>query len=435
MKIPPNVHLMGPGDSAWKGYRSDGSVSFDYHVAVEHTRLKTTHSGSCQKTRDYFALKERKAFIAPLLYLRHDSQISDARLDRNVSYTYFSGNVRGGTTVGAVVGEDFPTSILERVLATCYQATETVDSDDLMNLATARLNKNVDVGPFLAELAQSRKLVLAALTGIFRFCKRVLVLMTRHGIMDTVKNVIDYAIRMAAQKNVKGLADIYLQVIYAWRPLVSDLMAIYKQLKRIADGKDLLPPVVRGQAEKTEAFSLTKTFEYPVTPTSRFSGQGVVYDVTVNATIGNNRRALAFGRPLLSASHFVLMPITTLWDIIPFSFIVDWFINLSTVFKAWEASMVVEPLAGCMGSFIAVDGQATLVARTTGSFNGNATGDRLNSYTANGSVKVKSETRARNPRAPGSRLPDYIQVSAFLSHLPEMIALILSSNPLRYHGS
>lgn len=404
------------------------------NVTTPNTSIlrKEGHTYSGGKTPSFLRTKASGAFIPPLTYVRYDVVTANLFYDRTITQDHYgAGTYQGHTTFTGVrlaLPEDW---ITEAESALC-RLLEQIDRQDLMNLATARLDKNSDIGPFLATIGQARGMVVKALKALINFSAWVWKECTRRGFLFTVTEVVNEAIAWSRVRKAHGLSDFYLEILYGWRPLVSDLETIYKQLKAILLKQTRLPPLLRGQSDKTEAASL----EVVQTKGSwdGWSGESIDLILTTSGEVGSSWQALAYGRNKWPDKMFALNPFSTAWDLVPFSFVVDWVFNLSAMFKAFQASYGVTILGGCIGQRLDVSMTSTLTFKRVGACDNRPEGLRLTGVSGGGEARRVSTLLVRTPCQPKARLPSSVKIQALLSHLPETLALLIQKMPERHVG-
>lgn len=220
-------------------------------------------------------------------------------------------------------GYSYSTEIGQRCWASSRQRAllswDTVNRDALrqacIDEAVQQAYANVDVSEMLAlaTLAEGRKTVdflRDTLYRVYKIAKAVRRL--------NYKGVID-------QLSPKELAERYMELRYAVRPLIYDVNGLVAALdesrshdrmtargfaSRSAQYSDVIPNV---EVAWTLWSDITRTLSYNVSVRA-----GVLSSVNVN-------RAQVFGIDQLAE---------TAWELLPFSFIVDWFINVGQALAA-----------------------------------------------------------------------------------------------------
>lgn len=148
-------------------------------------------------------------------------------------------------------------------------------------------------------------------------------------------------------KRVGVYADLYMQARYELRPLYYDAIGLIDAFKHVS-------PVV-GSRETFRGFdriskSLVNDYKFDHTYGTAFNlkcpcilRSSVVHEVTCRAGVLTQ----FMGSPLGNAFGVQAIP-ETIWELIPFSFIIDWFTNVGTVVAAWSPNVESKYLASWM---------------------------------------------------------------------------------------
>lgn len=134
------------------------------------------------------------------------------------------------------------------------------------------------------------------------------------------------AMRLLRVKNPKAWANYYLAFIFGLRPLASDLNSLKEEIETQL-GEDR-PTVVRGYGIADEKFNpayISNTYGCKIKGRGRASVK-----VSLEGTIWS------YYLGLLNA---VANPLVFAWDAVPFSFIVDWFIDIGTWLRSLTATL------------------------------------------------------------------------------------------------
>lgn len=133
----------------------------------------------------------------------------------------------------------------------------------------------------------------------------------------------------------KFLSETWLEYSYGWAPLLSDAKSAAKALAEYVHGKPEYQ-YVRGYAEDVIT-SADGQFGLGDGPLAFYVGDRsttkaiVIYRGVIRAPVGN--RSLMTRRNLgLDLNNFV----PTIWELIPYSFLVDYFSNAGDVLSAWS---------------------------------------------------------------------------------------------------
>lgn len=201
------------------------------------------------------------------------------------------------------------------------------------NIAAARFNKQVsDVlsafqgGVFLAELRETLHMI-------------------RHPAQALRERISDYTqyltlkrrryMRRPPVNRLKFLSDSWLEYSFGWSPLLNDLDSARNVLDKRAN--QLVQELVRvGGTHKVESASFW-TGDWLVgsanwrSDNRTFASTQVVYSGAVSSR--------ASGSKLLTMSALGLSPrafVPTLWEAMPYSFLIDYFSNVGDVLEAWS---------------------------------------------------------------------------------------------------
>jgi len=252
-----------------------------------------------------------------------------------------------------------------------------------------------DVLTFLAEIKESHELVA-----------------------KTLGNLYEYAFRAArrARRNarpgksrLKLFADYWLEYRYGWMPLVYDVNDAANALLHERRKGDL----IKGKGYRNAPDTVTATHSvntgtetWYYTDTIEYSYQ---YRSTCYAEVIN---------PVLATYGF--NPVATAWEVVPFSFVVDWFVDVG----GWIRSLMPE-VAGV--SYLGVGASNKLI--TTRTQTCNIVWDVL--ANTDGSITgMKTETKAEVYRRTPTGIPPVPHVNVRLNHvrLTDLAALVLGGN-------
>jgi hypothetical protein len=121
-----------------------------------------------------------------------------------------------------------------------------------------------------------------------------------------------------ARKSAKEMGGTVLEVLYGWLPLMGDIYSAAEVLSR-----DVRPKMLHAKSKTVEYFptsvnSSDGTNKWEHTQLDRFEQH-----ITIRANINIQNPNLDLVNRL-----GLINPMTILWEVIPFSFIVDWFVNV-----------------------------------------------------------------------------------------------------------
>lgn len=217
---------------------------------------------------------------------------------------------------------------------------------------------------------------------------------------------ISRAIRKADIAHLKGeisfneLSRRYLEARYALRPLAYDCKSIVEAWNEVRDDKPRF--VSRGFASGSDGTSAS------VVNTTRFASVDV-HASTSSQTDVNVRAGVLYSitanKPSQLQTWGLVDAPLAVWELVPFSFIIDWFINVGTTIAAWQ----IKPFVQVLTSWVTVKQTTARSVVVTGiSVKPNVYPDQdLRGREARGSGTHLEfiETTSRTPGAPRSVIP------------------------------
>lgn len=196
---------------------------------------------------------------------------------------------------------------------------------------TRRVRKKFEIADITADL---QALAFESKKGFRRFHSWMMVL-ERRSAQDLLKKLPD---------KVGDISNLYLEYRYAIRPLVFEmqqcLVAMSKALKKAcrqtARGKEIT--LIDGHSNTTlprESYSASHYVDGVVRTTEKSSvvaRAGVLFEIqeSINA--------------LLSVWGFD-QPLEAVWELVPFSFIYDWFFSVGDVLSSWSIGNGLSPIS------------------------------------------------------------------------------------------
>jgi len=348
-------------------------------------------------TPDYEALKQRGIVVM--------NDYSTTRTIRNDPQGVFVGSagVEGWLQYGTV------SACIEALIPRAYWPQSSLSSfnvDTLVNLAVTDVHAKVDEATVqgLVSVAELHKTV----AGLARLYRQLLKL---------IKSA--YKARRLLLNGIISVAEateLYLQVRYGLRPLYYDMLSYIKVIDSFNDNK------------RVRLISVMADNKGSTTPVScyvgnNWSSSGTLIDhkkIEVRAGILlqptlNSNELLEKLRSQVGLDQFA----ESVWELVPWSFIIDWFVNAGRLIAAWTPELETKIL----GSWVTVDETNTRIC-TCNNYN------RIDYYTfycsnvgVTGSDITRIRTRYANPQ-----LPQFPVINIRLSTLKVADLLAIISN-------
>jgi len=201
-----------------------------------------------------------------------------------------------------------------------------VDVEHLQALAITKAWANVDLSKasLLATIAEGEKTIISVGQILFRFW-RILRALKKFDVKALKKEI-----------TLKELADRYMEARYAIRPLVIDT----KQILAAINAKEVCDrQTYRGFASDSDTTSVTNHVAVDQADRTVLATSSATRTVEVRAgvltQIEVQSKLNTFGCDQI---------LEMFWEITPFSFIVDWFLNVGTLIRAWTPEAGVKAL-------------------------------------------------------------------------------------------
>lgn len=260
------------------------------------------------------------------------------------------GNVTFYTVKASVARNSFFNGDIERASATADDPTQRVISKLIESIGTAK----ADAGTSMAELGKTAQHVAHTAKRIGGFLialrkGRLGDALTSIGVSYTTRDVRIYnkrfskAIREDGSRGVRVdklhlvrghsrvtdlVADTWLEFSYGWKPLLSDTRAIAEATASVLVERGL---ALRYQTAKSSLKKeVSKTASQPGA-----SGTFRSYSVR-RVAIGVNFR-IPSGAVSIVDAFGLSNPLTVAWEVVPFSFVVDWFLPVGDALRSLTA--------------------------------------------------------------------------------------------------
>jgi len=138
-----------------------------------------------------------------------------------------------------------------------------------------------------------------------------------------IRNIGKTALSLTSGKSSREIADLYLQGRYGWAPLVRDIKDLVDAVRRIEE-KDVT------RHSQRLGFTTTRT----IAPSYEDCFTGSYY----NGCWGYDDKLEISSRASITAdievSLFRINPFVTAWELVPFSFVVDWLLDIGSSIEA-----------------------------------------------------------------------------------------------------
>jgi hypothetical protein len=208
---------------------------------------------------------------------------------------------------------------------------------DSVNAAKNKIrNSNWNIGQSLAELPETAAFVLKTAMRIFTAYKAA-----RRLNWNKVRKILN----ASHTSRSKSVASGWLEYSYAWKPLIGDA---YNVAKLLEDG-------LKEPSFTATSRVLDKTFTAPtLNPGSYGSLTGTFKRGCVTSYTFRVADPLIFD---LERSG-LMNPASTTWELIPFSFVIDWFYNLGALLDSLSLGFGLSFVNGYQTQFVSVDWNA-----------------------------------------------------------------------------
>lgn len=143
----------------------------------------------------------------------------------------------------------------------------------------------------------------------------------------------------------KSAAEKWLEVQYAWMPLLSD---IYDTGKLLSDG----------MARKSQNITAVRVLSESAVFTRKTSWCELVGSAKVQHRCVLHYRLSNQTTDTLSRLGLI-NPAEVAWALVPYSFVVDWFLPIGNVLEAYTTTVGLTFIDGCISSLASVDGSGT----------------------------------------------------------------------------
>ena len=195
-------------------------------------------------------------------------------------------------------------------------------SEALPTKVHAKLNASaMDVGTFAAEFGKTVRLI----TG---FRKRVIKLLE-----SMVKQINLRSLGGTFRTFIDALATLWLEFRYGWRILAYDMQAIEESAAKLGN---LTSDLVRTSESSIEQATTRydRTAISGAVTCSGYEDLGITLYADGFRTTKEKYKVSAGSFATFTSQIGYIDPLSTAWELIPFSFIIDWFVNVGDVLKS-----------------------------------------------------------------------------------------------------
>lgn len=222
-----------------------------------------------------------------------------------------------------------------------------------------------------------------------------------------------------------AFANAWLEARYSFRPLYYDMLSISEAVRRLSGGVE--GRLARGwESEKSSPSTASQLWSASSFLVSSLQGRGLVavgsvasgsaYRTNIASTISKTVSARAtVGVSVTTRNITMVDPLVTAWELVPFSFVMDWFITTGDAIAAFS------PFATGIfkyATFSLVE-ETVLTVTGTPAFSGNVTGSGTP-----GSISQITRSVTRSPTSVTPTLS--IQVNLNAAKVTDLVALMWS---------
>jgi hypothetical protein len=291
---------------------------------------------------------------------------------------------------------------------------------EIANKAVKRLNSNANLGVqanIAQDLAQFRQTTNMIANSATRLVLSIRAL--RRGDFSKAAEAlvagrpVNTQIRKGVPARTKTLANNWLELQYGWKPLLSDVDQSMRSLANYMEGSASLQTV---QASAQRTFSFADPIFAP--DATVLVGQKTTANQT-QVRYGVRYRVSNQKMSFLSQLGFT-NPINLAWEILPYSFVVDWFIPIGPYLESLSAPHGLEFVEGYKTTFL------RKVQQISVSYDGKMSGPnqpvRLNAYADRSKIWIKLE-RVKLTSYPTQQFPVFKNPLS-ITHAANALALL-----------
>jgi hypothetical protein len=200
------------------------------------------------------------------------------------------------------------------------------------SIATKRFVKEVKSlitpfqgGVFLGELRQTLHMILHPAQAL------------RRGIFGYFEKLKKISPRQTSKQLRRALGGTYLEAVFGWQPLMADIGDGFEALRRYSERRpfEIVKVTAKGRSEG-QGSSLSSLYGHHYTGIEVRYRDYVSYSSWMKGGVLTKSDASGSGvRDLVGLNLREFVP--TAWEVLPWSFFIDYFTNIGTVIDAWSS--------------------------------------------------------------------------------------------------
>ena len=292
--------------------------------------LRFSRSWSGTRTPNFGSLKKRQLPVNP-----HSVVITDVGMDRLIEMEDWR------AVPGANPGDPNNTFFFVQDSPFLYHYSAPADPSHLVeavNAAISRLSARAS-GNILANLAQDLAQIGPTVGLITQNATKIAQSLTQlrrknfSGAISTLFAGTNPRFRSRGGPSfTKSLANNWLQLQYGWKPLLSDIEGSMRAVSQLALSSQGFTQRVTASASKDQT---TETTFSAWSPNSTARGVEIIF-TTTRIKYGLSFKVASPLQSFLAQTGFT-NPINLGWEILPFSFVVDWFVPIGPYLESLSA--------------------------------------------------------------------------------------------------
>lgn len=238
-------------------------------------------------------------------------------------WVYYVNNVWGTRPSSAILPESD------------YLPAPEYDRDELVKQVVTEAWANVSLSETeaLVQVMEAEKTLVSLLSIARRFIKLVVNLKSLN------------VLALAQELTPKQLADRWMEARYALRPILYDIEGTMKAFEKAINGSPTRKTFRAGDAlslSSADSQVLTNSWTSNAGTWTRFSTRDRLTTRNVNVRAGV---LTELDNPKIFDLFGLRQPVEAVWELVPFSFVVDWFFNIGQTLASWTPNFGLRTLA------------------------------------------------------------------------------------------